>query len=156
MSAARDLLSDLDRIGARLEPVGDRLILRAGPTAIPAALVHRVREAKADLLVTLANCTDRTVLRGDKSRASGGNSLHHQASDRVFDSLVIEWLNLHPAPSAPGRCLWCGKAESPSAVVLPFGTELGTHAWLHPECWQLWHKARHAQAVEALRRMGND
>ena len=63
MSAARDLLADLDLIGARLEPAGDRLILRAGPTAIPAALVRRVREAKADLLATLAVCTDHTVLR---------------------------------------------------------------------------------------------
>ena len=49
MSAARDLLADLDLIGAKLEPVGDRLILRAGPTAIPAGLVRRIREAKADL-----------------------------------------------------------------------------------------------------------
>ena len=49
MNAARGLLNDLAMIGATVEPAGDRLILRAGPTAIPAALVSRVREAKADL-----------------------------------------------------------------------------------------------------------
>ena len=62
MNAARDLLDDLAMIGATVEPAGDRLILRAGPIAIPAALVNRVREAKADLIATLAVCTDHTVL----------------------------------------------------------------------------------------------
>ena len=62
MSAVRKLLADLALIGERLEPAGDRLILRAGPTAIP--LVGRVREAKVDLLATLAACTDRSLLLG--------------------------------------------------------------------------------------------
>src|SRR5271156_5430821 len=128
MSAARDLLSDLDRIGARLEPAGDRLILRAGTTAIPAALVRRVREAKADLLATLAACTDPTVLPGPNGE-HGRNLPRDRAA--MFESLVVEWLNQHTAPSVPGRCVWCSKPESPSAVVLPFGTEPGTHAWLH-------------------------
>jgi hypothetical protein len=56
MNVAYDLLNELAVIGATLQPAaGDRLILRAGPTAIPAALVHRVREAKADLIATLAS-----------------------------------------------------------------------------------------------------
>ena len=59
MNAARELLDDLAMIGATVEPAGDRLILRAGPTAIPAALVNRVREAKADLIATLALPNDR-------------------------------------------------------------------------------------------------
>jgi hypothetical protein len=151
MSAARDLLADLDLIGARLEPVGDRLILRAGPTAIPAGLVRRVREAKADLLATLAVCTDHTVLRSDENRQNDENSPRRQAKDRTFESVVVGWLNQHPAPSAPGRCAWCGRPESPSAVVLPFGNEPGTHAWLHAECWPAWHQARRADAVAALR-----
>src|SRR5262249_36170776 len=127
------------------EPAGDRLILRAGPTAIPAALVSRVREAKADLLATLAACPDRTLLRGDEDR---------EAKDRSFESFIVEWLNKHPAPSTPGRCVWCGKRESPSAVVLPFGTEPETHAWLHAECWPTWQQARRADAIAALAAMG--
>jgi N6-adenosine-specific RNA methylase IME4 len=103
MSTAGDLLADLDLIGARLEPAGDRLILRAGPTAVPSALVRRVREAKADLLATLAARTDHTVLRSDENRKHGENSPHHQAKDRTFESDVFEWLNQQPAPST-GRC----------------------------------------------------
>src|SRR5262249_44690325 len=56
----------------------------------------------------------------------------------------------HPAPSTPGHCAWCGRPESPRAVVLPFGTKLGTHAWLHAECWPGWHQARRAEAIAAL------
>lgn len=57
------------------------------------------------------------------------------AEVRAFPCCVVEWVNQHPAPSAPGRCARCGKSESPGAVVLPFGTEPGTHTWLHAECW---------------------
>jgi hypothetical protein len=78
MNVAYDLLDDLAVIGATLQPAGDRLILRAGRIAIPAALVHRVREAKADLIATLA---------GDEARGA----------------CIVKWLNQHPAPSAPGR-----------------------------------------------------
>jgi hypothetical protein len=53
MSTARDLLHDLAVIGASIQPAGDRLILRAGATPVPAALVIRVRRAKAELLATL-------------------------------------------------------------------------------------------------------
>jgi hypothetical protein len=129
MNAARELLDDLALIGATVEPAGDRLILRAGPMAIPARLVNRVREAKADLIATLA---------GDEARGA----------------CIVKWLNQHPAPSAPGRCAWCGRPESPSAVVLPFGTEPGTHAWLHAECWPAWHQSRRRGAAMALRTMG--
>jgi hypothetical protein len=51
------LLADLAMIGAAVEPAGDRLILRAGSTAIPAPLVSRVREAKAELVALLTEST---------------------------------------------------------------------------------------------------
>jgi hypothetical protein len=54
MSTSRDLLDDLAVIGATIQPEGDRLILRAGATPVPAGLVSRVRRAKAELLATLA------------------------------------------------------------------------------------------------------
>src|SRR5262249_30337264 len=59
MNLARDLIADLARIGATVKPAGDRLILRAGYTAIPATLVNRIREAKADLIAILALSGDR-------------------------------------------------------------------------------------------------
>ena len=71
MNAARELLDDLALIGATVEPAGDRLILRAGPTAIPARLVNRVREAKADLIATLAR---HEASEQDPSTSHSGNS----------------------------------------------------------------------------------
>ena len=87
MSADRDLLADLDLIGARLEPAGDRLILRAGPMAVPSALVRRVREAKADLLATLAVSTDPTVLGSDRNREHIGKPPPDEGKHRTFEFL---------------------------------------------------------------------
>jgi hypothetical protein len=55
MSASRDILHDLAEIGATIQPAGDRLILRAGPKTIPARLVGRIRQAKAELLEVLGD-----------------------------------------------------------------------------------------------------
>jgi len=53
MNGADELLGRLTEIGATIRPAGDRLILRAGPTAIPASLVGRIRQARAELLSML-------------------------------------------------------------------------------------------------------
>jgi hypothetical protein len=66
----------------------------------------------------------------------------------------VEWLNRNPAPSPKCRCASCGEHESTSALVLSFGTEPGTHTWLHGECWLPWQKARGVEAVKALTRVG--
>ena len=147
MSAARDLLDDLAVIGATIEPAGDRLILRAGATAIPAPLVGRVRRAKTDLLAILAVHNDRARPCVSEEQESAG---HQPPQRRTAEACIVDWLNQHPAPSTAGRCAWCGKPETPSAWVLPFGTEAATHAWLHAECWPAWHRARRAVAAEAL------
>ena len=152
MSVARNLLDDLAGIGATIKPAGDRLILRAGRTAIPAALVSRVREAKADLLATLAGGADRSNPGNDQAEEHGRRPQRDRT--RTIEFRIVEWLNQHPNPSVPGRCGWCGRPESSSALVLPFGTEPGTHAWLHAECWPDWHRARRAKAAEALARPG--
>src|SRR5262249_33406515 len=75
-----------------------------------------------------------------------------EAEAQALASCIVEWLNRNPTPSAPGRCVWCGKAESRDAAVLPYGTELGTHTWLHAECWPAWQEVRRSQATEALMR----
>jgi hypothetical protein len=147
MSVTCNLLDDLASIGATIKRAGDRLILRAGLTAIPAALVGRVRAAKADLLATLASSAD-TISRSDQEEHDFKAPRDRLARDRTFESSIIEWLDQHPAPSPPGRCGWCGGPELPGAVVLPFGTEPGTHAWLHAECWPDWHQMRRAKAAE--------
>jgi hypothetical protein len=110
---ARDLLADLGLIGARLEPAGDRLILRAGPVMIPAGLVRRVREAKADLLATLADGSDGDVLLRDEAREHGHELRPRQAKESLFEYSVIEWLNQHSVPSGPGGCAWCRRLVAP-------------------------------------------
>jgi len=100
MKVAYDLLDDLALIGATLQPAGDRLILRAGATAIPAALVHRAREAKADLIATLA-------------------------ADEARGACIVKWLNQHPASSAPGRCAWCGRCVAFRAILTGWFMQMG-------------------------------
>jgi hypothetical protein len=144
MSVARSLLEDLAGIGATIKPAGDRLILRAGRTAIPAELVSRIRAAKTDLLTTLSMGADRPG--GEEAREHDQGPSPH----RTIEPQIIEWLNQHPAPSRPGHCAWCGRPGSPTTVVLPFGTEPETHTWLHSECWPDWHRAREVAAAKAL------
>ena len=50
---ARDIMRELQALGARLERAGDRLILRAGSHPIPQSLVDRAREAKRGILALL-------------------------------------------------------------------------------------------------------
>jgi hypothetical protein len=145
MSRATSLLRDLEAIGATVEPAGTQLILRAGATAIPASLVRRVREAKSDLIAILTTSDD-----------AGGLQTQELAGplpppeSRSIEVRVVEWLDQHPSPSPEGACAWCGKRQSPNAMVVPFGSEPGTHTWLHAECWHAWHQARRADAICAL------
>jgi hypothetical protein len=51
--AARNIIRELEAIGAHLVRNGDRLILRAGGRPIPQLLVQRARDAKRELLALL-------------------------------------------------------------------------------------------------------
>jgi hypothetical protein len=82
-----------------------------------------------------------------------GGLLRVQAEVQAFEQCIVEWLNANPTFSLPGRCAWCGKPETPSAMVLPFGAG-EHHEWLHAECWALWYQRRREEAVLALRGMG--
>jgi hypothetical protein len=76
-----------------------------------------------------------------------------KAEVQAFECCIVEWLNRNPSSSPAGRCAWCGKPETPSAVVRPFGAG-EHHAWLHAECWAAWYQRRRGEADMALRRMG--
>ena len=88
MTAALALLADLAQIGAKLEPVDDRLILRAGAKAIPASLVSRIRAAKADLLATLAG-QNVSACRGDETGPREGPSPPLQATTELSRRLSL-------------------------------------------------------------------
>jgi hypothetical protein len=150
MSLARNLLHDLAAIGATVQPVGEQLILRAGPSTIPADLVRRVREAKSDLITVLCAPDRSGGAESSDARNTAGPAPTQPTPKKSIEARAVEWLDQHPAPSRAGYCASCGKAESLSAVVLPFGLLPGTHAWLHAECWPAWHHARRSEALRAL------
>jgi hypothetical protein len=54
VNPARELLGELAVIGATIKPAGDQLILRAGPSTIPADLIIRIRQPKTELLDALS------------------------------------------------------------------------------------------------------
>jgi len=82
-----------------------------------------------------------------------GGLLRVQAEVQAFESCLVEWLNRNPSSSPAGHCAWCGKSETPGAMVLPYGAG-DHHAWVHAECWRAWHQYRREEAAIALRRMG--
>src|SRR6202040_1481759 len=101
--------------------------------------VSRIRRAKRELMAALVARKDSGGLRtgkdrrGEKEIAAPLQSEGQTFRYRTFEDFVVQWLNQHPAPSAPSHCAWCGSPESAGARVVPFGTEPWTHTWLHPE-----------------------
>jgi hypothetical protein len=77
-----------------------------------------------------------------------------EAEARAFTCCVAEWLNRNSVRSPPDRCLRCGEAEHAHDSLLPFGTALTGHAWLHSRSWPAWYAARHAEVAGALETMG--
>ena len=53
MTAARNIIRELQALGAHLKRDGDRLVLRAGNRPIPQPLVQQARDAKRDILALL-------------------------------------------------------------------------------------------------------
>ena len=46
-----------------------------------------------------------------------GGLLRVQAEVQAFQCCLVEWLNRNPSSSPAGRCAWCGKSETPGAMV---------------------------------------
>jgi hypothetical protein len=120
MTAAR-LLSDLAVIGADIEPAGDRIILRAGASAIPAGLVGRIREAKAELLVMLAT-RPAERLRAEKVGAAPEAELVAPSAwfERVASPAEGEPDFEKPHAARRGRV-----EERPDGLLLHFCAECG-------------------------------
>jgi hypothetical protein len=146
--------------GIHLEVEGDDLLLEA-PAPPPTAVQDALSRHKAEIVRILHPAKDgwsaedwRLYFEERAAIAEFGGGLPRaKAEAQAFECCVVTWLDRNPAPSAPGRCAWCGRSES-HAPVVPFGTEPGTHTWLHRECWSAWRKMRPFRAKEALTRMG--
>jgi hypothetical protein len=116
MSTARDLLDDLAVIGATSQPKGDRLILRAGATTVPAGLVRRVRRAKAELLAALA--TDN--VKKEPATLEANLVAPPDWFQRIASPVEGEPNFDQPCAERRGRV-----EEQPSRVFLHFCTECG-------------------------------
>jgi hypothetical protein len=79
MSSARDLLDDPASIGARVQLAGDCITVRAGASAIAAALLGRIRQAKPELLALLAGHDRPRACRAGLGRAIRSAIAHRAA-----------------------------------------------------------------------------
>ena len=76
-----------------------------------------------------------------------------EAERAAYDIVVVDFLNATHPDTDPNRCACCGRAETPSNILLPIGVG-ARHAWLHDDCWALWRAGRRRAAIEALAAMG--
>jgi hypothetical protein len=147
--------------GIELAIDGDDLVLEAAAPP-PAALLDLLSHHKAGIVMLLRpgvnswSVEDWLAFFDEKAGIAefDGGLSREKAEAHAYRASVIEWLDRNPAPSSPGHCAWCGRAESPSTIVIPFGTTLDHHTWLHAECWPAWCTLREANAAAALAAVG--
>jgi sugar phosphate isomerase/epimerase len=159
--SATEALRAARALGVELAIDGNDLLLEPASEP-PAAVLDELSRYKAEIVALLRGGRDgwsaEDWLLFFEERAGiaefDAGLPRTEADARALACCIAEWLNRNPTPSAPGRCAWCGQAESNDAVVLPNGVEPGTHIWLHAECWPAWQEVRRSQAREALARMG--
>ena len=147
--------------GIEVEVDGNSLVLEAASEP-PAVVLGSLSRHKAEIIAILRPDRDgwsaedwRAYFEERAGIAEFNEALPRaKAETQALERCIVEWLNRNPTPSAAGRCLWCGQPESHGAVVVPYGTQPGTHAWLHTECWPAWQEFRRSHAQQALMRMG--
>jgi hypothetical protein len=160
MSAA-EALRAARTAGIELEVDGNDLLWEAASEP-PAIVLDGLSRHKAEIVVMLRPGRDgwsaedwRLFFEERAGIAEFDGGLPRAAAEaQAFECCIVECLNRNPAPSTLGRCASCGRAESYDAVVVPFGTEPGTHTWLHTECWPAWHAKRRIEAAASLKSMG--
>ena len=147
--------------GVTLSIDGDSLLLRSGRPP-PQEVVEALSQHKGEVINFLQS--DRSCWLPEnwhaffEDRAAiaefNGGSTRQEAEARAFGACVVEWLNRNPVRSAPDRCCWCDGGEREDNVLLPFGTERASHAWMHSRCWRPWYEHRQTQAIAFLRALG--
>ena len=138
--------------GIRVGIDGESLTLEA-PVAPPTAVLDLLSRHKADIVALLRStkggwsAEDWHAFYAERIGIAGadGGLSRAEAEGQAFGCCVTEWLNRNPVQSLPGRCALCGRTGSPDAAVLPFGTAMRGHAWLHAECWPVWYRGRQRQ-----------
>jgi hypothetical protein len=160
MSAA-EALRAARAAGIQLEIDGEDLVLEAG-LAPPDAVLEALSCNKAGVIALLRASNDgwsaedwRAFFDEQAGIAEFDGGLSRaEAEAQAFACCVDEWLNHHPVPSPPGRCLACGGGDQAHDALMGHGIGPTRHAWLHSRCWSNWHGSRAAEARTALTKLG--
>ena len=142
MIATRDILQHLNAIGARIEPAGDRLLLRAGSKPVPASLIGRVRAAKPELLAMFhqraAEALEATPPTARLAQiADGEPGFERPCATRRGRLLELDGAFLH-------FCVRCGRF-----AAFGYGVHLRTGKLGRWYCGQ--HRPRQVTRVSAFR-----
>ena len=161
MSAA-EALKQARAAGIRLVIDSDDLLLEASAPP-PAEVLDLLARHKPDIVILLRLGSDgwsgedwREFFEERAGVAEfNGGLLRDQAEAEAFSCCVGEWLRRNPVRSPPGRCEQCGGADG---LLLPYlsgylAKDPG-YTWLHDECSHVWHLARRATAISALKDLG--
>jgi hypothetical protein len=147
--------------GIRISVTGTDLVLNADQ-APPAEVLDALRQHKARIVAILTEARSdwdtidwRTYFdeRAGIAEFDGGLA-RPEAEARAFKCCVNEWLNCHPEPSDPDSCAECNKPDQAGHAIVPFGAEGYGHTWLHPECWNAWHRGRLEQSINFFATIG--
>ncbi len=147
--------------GIRLGIAGADLILDAAREPAPAVL-EAIRRHKDGIVALLApdhvawTAEDWQAFFGERASIAefDGDQSREEAEAMALEFCVVAWLDRHPCRSHPGRCAACGEPDREGHTVVPFGTDSHGHAWLHPECWEGWHRERRQQGQQFLEGVG--
>jgi hypothetical protein len=160
MSAA-EALRAARAAGIQLEMDGEDLLLEAA-VAPPLAVLDALSRNKAGVMELLRASNDgwsaedwRALFDERAGILEFDDGLSRtEAEAQAFACCVAEWLNHHPVPSPPGRCLLCGGGEQAHDLVVRHGIEPTGHVWLHSRCWPDWQGVREAEARTGLAAVG--
>jgi len=168
-SSVAELLGRLAEIGAEVRPAGDRLIVRAGAKPVPADLVRRLRQTKAEVMAALE--VPHADVRSDDAawwkrqfairvieRQLGGERPHDEAARLAFGDLINEWHRRHGSCLEEDCCAGCGD-ELPSEaglIVDRGGIRIHFDAVRGFDCLVAYGQRWRSEAVTALEAMGLD
>ena len=172
-----DLLAAVQAAGATIRRDGNFLDIEAS-APLPEDLLARIKEAKPALMSILTEVGIPPDSTSTRQRPTAGTADPWNAKDyrarfeelaaaaehdggltrakaeaRAYESVLTHWWNNNLTASNPDDgCAWCGKPETPYAVIVPFG--IGPHVWLHHACWGAWCASRRVEAATALAAIG--
>jgi hypothetical protein len=155
MSAA-EALKAARAAGIELGVDGEALTLEAA-VAPPVTVLEALSRHKSGVMALLRASNDgwsaedwRAFYDERAAIAEFDGGLPARDGEALAFDCIREWLNRHPARSLPGHCQGCGEGEHTGDLLLPFGTEVTGHSWLHWRCWPAWFGNRKIEAINAL------